>query len=116
MARHSSSVVVARFFLEHEVRCFQLRCTLEFVGYVCHLSVILFEFFGIPSSWICAFVEVFESVRSRPGFHSNSVGSLPVGGELSLFRVHLIPSEDEVTNFEFSFYDFLAMTSGYFLF
>jgi len=74
----------------------------------CHLSVIPFEFFGIPSSWNCAFVEVFESVGSCPGFHSNFVGSLQVGDEFSLFRVLLILTEDEVANFEFSFYDFFC--------
>jgi len=79
-------------------------------------SVIPFEFFGIPSPWNCAFIEVFESVGSCPGFHSNFVGSLLLGGEFSLFRVFLIPSEDEVANFEFSFYDFFAVASGYFLF
>jgi len=91
-------------------------CTLEFVGYVRRLSVILFEFFGIPSSLNRALVEVFEFVRSRPGFLPNFVGSLPVDGEFALFRVILIPSKDEIANFEFSFYNLLAMTSGYFLF
>jgi len=61
-------------------------------------------------------VEIFESVCSRSGFHPDSVGSLPIGGEFSLFRVILVSSEDEVANFEFSFYHSLAMTSGYFLF
>jgi len=79
-----------------------------------HLSVIPFEFFSIPSPRNCAFVKVFESVSSRPGFHSNTVGSLPIGVEFSLLRVLLIPSEDEVTNFEFSFYDPFAVSSGYF--
>jgi len=61
-------------------------------------------------------VEVLEPVRPRPGFHPNFVGSLPVGSEFSLLRVFLVPPENEVADFEFSFYNFLAMTSEYFLF
>jgi len=80
-----------------------------------HLSVIPFEFFGIPSPRNCAFVKVFESVSFRPSFHSNTVGSLPIGGDFSLLRVLLIPSEHEVANFEFSFYDPFAVASRYFL-
>ena len=60
------------------------------------------------------FVKVFEFVRSRPCFHSNSVGSLLVGGEFSLFRVLLILFEDEIANFEFSFYDLFVVASGFF--
>ena len=61
-------------------------------------------------------MEVLEFVHSRPGFYPDSVGFLPVGSEFSLFRVFLVPSEDEVADFEFSFYNFLAMTNDYFLF
>ena len=59
-------------------------------------------------------MEVFEFVHSCPGVHPDYVGSLPVGGEFSFYKVFLVPSEDEVANFEFSIYNFLAMTSGYF--
>jgi len=61
-------------------------------------------------------MKVFEFVGSRSDFHPNSVGSLQVGSEFSLFRVFLILPEDEVANFEFSFYNLLVVASGYFLF
>jgi len=61
-------------------------------------------------------MKVFESVGSRSDFHPNSVGSLLIGHKFSLFRVFLVPPEDEVANFEFSFYDFLVVASSYFLF
>jgi len=61
-------------------------------------------------------VEIFESVCSCSGLHLDYVGSLPIGSEFSLFRILLVSPEDEVANFEFSFYHFLAVTSGYFLF
>jgi len=116
VAQLSFSVAAARCVKSMKFIVLNLVCTLEFVGQVCHLSVILFEFLGIPSSWDDAFVEIFKSVCSHPSFHPDSVGSLPIGGEFSLFKVFLVPSEDEVANFEFSLYNFLAMTSGYFLF
>ena len=81
-----------------------------------HLIIILFEFFGIPSSRNCAFVEVFEAISSCSGFHPDSVGSHPVGGEFSLLRVFLFSPENEVAYFEFPLYDFFAVASGYFLF
>jgi hypothetical protein len=59
-------------------------------------------------------MEVFESVSSRPGFHSDLVGPVPVGGEFPFFSVLLISSENEIAHFEFSFSDFLTVASGYF--
>jgi len=61
-------------------------------------------------------VEILESVCSRSSFHPDSVGSLPIGGEFPFFRILLVSPEDEVADFEFSFYHFLVMTSDYFLF
>jgi len=61
-------------------------------------------------------VDIFEFVCCRSGFHPDSVGFLPIGDEFSLSRVLLVSLEDEVANFEFSLYNFLAMTSGYLLF
>jgi len=86
----SSSVVIARFW-----RAWRSLYGTKYVPYsslaqFCHLSIILFEFFGIPSSRNCAFVEVFESISSCFGFHPDSVGSLAVGGEFSLLRVFLV--------------------------
>ena len=59
-------------------------------------------------------MEIFEPVRPRSDFHSDFVGSLPVGCKLPLFRVLLVSPEDEITYFEFSPYDLLAVASGYF--
>ena len=61
-------------------------------------------------------MKIFESVSSRSSFHSDSVGSLPVGGEFSLFGVLHVSPENEIAYFEFPSYDLFAVASGYFLF
>ena len=61
-------------------------------------------------------MEIFESVSPCTGFHSDSVGSLPVGCEFPFFRVLLVSLEDEITYFEFSPYNLFAVASGNFLF
>ena len=56
-------------------------------------------------------MEVFESVRSRPGFHPDSVGSLLVGGEFSLFKVSLVLySNDRV---DLKWLRFLPLNAGF---
>jgi len=101
---------------EHGVRCFELGMYTR-VGWL-----------GSPSK--CNIFWVFRHSMSVGRclcgdlrvcmlpfrFSPDPVGSLPIGGEFSLFRVFLVSPEDEVANFEFSFYHFLAVTSGYFLF
>jgi hypothetical protein len=52
------------------------------------------------------------SVIPCPDFHPDFVGSVPVGGEFSLFRILLVSQEDEVAHFEFYLYDFLVMASS----
>jgi len=61
-------------------------------------------------------VEIFESVDPCTGFHSDSVGSLPVGCEFPFLGVLLVLPEDEITYFEFSLYDLFVVANGYFLF
>ena len=61
-------------------------------------------------------MEVFKSVSSCPGLHPDPEGVVPVGGELPFFGILLVSPEDEVAYFEFSFDDFLAVASSYFLF
>jgi len=61
-------------------------------------------------------VQIFESICSRSDLRPDSVWTLPIGGEFSLLGILLISPEDEVANFEFSFYYFLVVTSGYFCF
>ena len=116
MARLSFSVIAIRCLKSIEFVVLNLLRTLELVGQVRSLSVVFFEFFGIPCSWNDAFVEIFESVCSRSGLHPDSIGSLPIGSEFSRFRILLVTLEDKVANFKFSFYHFLVVTSGYFLF
>ena len=84
VARLSFSVVAICCLKSMEFVLLNLLRTLELVGWVRPLSVVFFEFFGIPCSWNDAFVEIFESICPRSGLHSDSVGSLPIGSEFSL--------------------------------
>ena len=115
VARLSFSVVAIRCLKSMEFVVLNLLRTLELIGWVRPLSVVFSEFFGIPCSWNDAFAEIFEFVSSCPGLHPDSLGSLPIGGEFSLFRILLVTPEDEVANFEFSFHHFFAVTNSYFL-
>jgi len=47
-------------------------------------------------------MEIFESICSHSDLHPDSVGSLPIGGDFSLFRILLVTPEDEVANYKFS--------------